>query len=162
MATLFYKTKKSSSTGLKVEKLIKKGKKIEQEIESYLAELGAERKYVMKSRAIFGTGICAVSFTTPPDEKVWKKFPKFEGYYSPKLSSSIGKDISKRIQSFEIIEREDLNKIIGYDSFLSHCGFGVGNKFFFGFETDSDWKHQMPSDCVEITFTEYQKLFNKK
>lgn len=162
MATLFYKTKIDSDTGKKVQELIDKGKKIEKEIESYISELGGGEKYIMKGRALFSTGVCALSFSQEPDKKIWKKFPKFEGYYSPRLSSSIGKEISTKLDSFEVIEREDLNKVIGYNSFLSNCGFGRGDESFFGFETDSDWKHEMPKDCEEITFTEYQKLFNKK
>lgn len=162
MATLFYKTKKDSATGTKVQQLIDKGREIEKQIEDYLYELGASRKYVMKSRALFGTGICAVSLPEKSEKNFWKPFPKIKGYYQPRISTAKGKEIQTKLDSFGIVERGDINEVIGYKSFLGNCGLSWKDENYFGFETDSAWKHEMPNDCEEITFTEYQKLFNEK
>lgn len=162
MAKLYYKTKKDSDTGNKMQNLLDKGKAIKDDIYNYVDEIGATKKYMMIGGSVFGTGIIGVEFTTTPDDKIWKKFPGYNGYYKPRLSSTVGKQIEAKFYSFGRIDRKDLNEVIGLESFLSHCGYAYNSKDFFGFEVESKWNHKMPEDCKEITFTEYSKLFNNK
>lgn len=159
MATIYFKTSKKSTTGLKLQALINEGKLIEREITSYVKELGASEKYLMRGRCVFGTGICGVKFEEKPDMKTWKDFPGFVNYYRPRLSSKSGKDVQAKFDSFEFIDRDEISQTFGFDRFGSNPGFfdSPPSKFF-GIAMDSEWNFEMPNDFVEITFTEYQNL----
>ena len=159
MASIYFKTDRASETGVKMQNLIDKGKTIQEEILKYVKELGGTEYYLRSGRSVFHTGIIGVEFKDQPDMKIWKKFPDYIKYYKPRLSSKIGKEIDKKLQSFERIEKEDINEVIGLSDFVRFCGFGNGSETF-GFQTDSEWNHTMPEDCIEITFTEYKKLFS--
>lgn len=159
MPTLYYKTLKNSNTGNKLQALIDKGNEVEKQINSYMDELGAGRKYLVNGRYIFHTGICGILFSEIPDMKVWKNFQGFENYYKPRLSSKLGKEIRTKLDSFDLIDRDEIGKTFGFDSFLSDPGFQNRKESdFFGIGMDSNWFFNMPEEFTEITFTEYQKL----
>ncbi|WP_278380958.1 hypothetical protein [Chryseobacterium arthrosphaerae] len=160
MPSIYFKVEKTSKTGVEMQSLIDKGKEISNAIHEYMKEIGSSDMYLTRDRCVFQTGIAGVEFLEEQDMKVWKKFPGFPNYYRPRLSSLEGKKIDKKISSFEIIERDDINKVIGFDSIHRNCGFGSCNGYF-GFIIDSDWNHQMPYDSIEVTYTEYKNLFEK-
>lgn len=160
MANIYYKAEKTSETGKKMQTLITRGKISSDAIHDYMKEIGATLMYLTSDRCVFQTGIAGVEFLEVPDMKIWKKFTGFPNYYRPRLSSSEGKKIDEKISSFERIERSDINEVINFSAIHRQCGFGNGKEHF-GFIIDSEWNHQMPNDCSEITYSEYKKLFEK-
>lgn len=161
MATIYYKTEKTSETGKKMQSLIDKGKNIKKLIKAFLVEIGASN-YGTRSYCAFGTGITAIEFKEEPNMKTYKKFKDFEGYYQPRMSSTEGRIINEKMTNFEVISRDEINEVIDFNSFLQHCGYAISKKNnCFGFCIDSEWKHTMPTDCVEVTYTEYNNTFNK-
>lgn len=157
MATIYFKVDKKSSYGKAFQTLQDQGKKIQAEIYAFMTELGADPKYLMNGRCVFGTGVCGAKFLEEPDMKVWKKISGFADYYRPRLNNKAGKELEARFESFEQISQDEIGKVFGWDNFFSRPGFSSGKKFF-GVAMDSDWKHKMPKEFIEITFTEYQKL----
>lgn len=158
MPSIYFKVEKSSNTGVKMQALIDKGKEISNAIHEYMKEIGSSDMYLTRERCVFQTGISGVEFSEAPDLKVWKKFPGFPNYYRPRLSSSEGKKIEEKLNSFGTIERDDINDVIGFNSIHRQCGFASCNGYF-GFIIDSDWNHVMPNESIEITYSEYKKLF---
>lgn len=157
MGTLYYATLKTSETGKAFQKLIDEAARVRKEISAYLDEIGAD-DYASDPGSAFGTGIVEVSFVTEPDPKVWKKSKYYEGFYTPRLSSKEGKKIKEKFNEFDNITEDDLNRIVGMRSIIRTVGCNTGKGAFCGFATDSEWGHQMPIDCIEITGTEFENL----
>ena len=83
----------------------------------------------------------------------------------PKLNCKKGKDIQKEIDSLPIVDIDELNNIVNYDSGgwkNTHIGFNGTNEKYFGFIILDKWDIKMPIDCTEITASEYKKLFKKR
>ena len=157
MGTLYYATLKTSETGKAFQKLVDEAARIRKEISTYLYEIGAD-DYASDPGSAFGTGIVEVGFEKEPDLKIWKKSKYYEGFYTPRLSSKEGKKIKEKFDEFDDIDDDALNRIVGMRSIIRTVGCNIGKGAFFGFSVDSEWKHQMPIDCTEITGTDYENL----
>ncbi len=157
MAEIYYKTAKTSKYGKKFQALIDLGKSVETQILEFMIEIDAEPPYLKRGGHIFHTGVFAAKFSQEPDLKVWKKVPGFPDYYQPRMSSKIGKELELKFDAFPKIEEEEIGKIFGYDEFLHRPGYNIGKEFF-GIVMLSEWKHTMPKEFKEITFSEYGKL----
>lgn len=157
MDTVYFKVEKNTSYGEAFQALIDQGNKIQSEIYAFMIELGADPKYLMNDCYVFGTGVCGAKFLEEPDPKIWKKISRFAEYYQPRINSKIGKELQARFDSFEQISQDEIGKVFGWDNFFSRPGFSSGEEFF-GVAMDASWKHPMPKEFIEITFTEYQKL----
>ncbi|MEN5132676.1 hypothetical protein [Elizabethkingia anophelis] len=157
MGTLYYATLKTSETGKAFQKLVDEAARIRKEIGIYLDEIGAY-DYACDACSNFGTGIIEVGFEKEPDLKIWKKSKYYEGFYTPRLSSKEGKKIKEKFNEFDIITEDDLNRIVGMRSIIRTVGYNTDKGAFCGFATDSEWGHQMPIDCTEITGTDYENL----
>ncbi|HCZ8394602.1 hypothetical protein [Elizabethkingia anophelis] len=157
MGTLYYATLKTSETGKAFQKLVDEAARIRKEINAYLDAIGAD-DYASDPGSAFGTGIVEVGFEKEPDLKIWKKSKYYEGFYTPRLSSKEGKKIKERFNEFDNITEDDLNRIVGMRSIIRTVGCNTGKGAFCGFATDSEWGHQMPIDCTEITGTEFENL----
>ncbi|MDV3665453.1 hypothetical protein CMT75_09015 [Elizabethkingia anophelis] len=157
MGTLYYATLKTSETGKAFQKLVDEAARIRKEISAYLDEIGAD-DYACDPGSAFGTGIVEVGFEKEPDLKIWKKSKYYEGFYTPRLSSKEGKKIKEKFDEFDDIDDDALNRIVGMRSIIRTVGCNIGKGAFFGFSVDSEWKHQMPIDCTEITGTDYENL----
>ena len=157
---IYYKISKESELGLKIKNLITTGQQSAKEIEAYVQELGATN-YLVNDRYLLNTGISAVEFVDEPDMKIWKKFDtrKFPDYYAPRLGSKKGKEIQTKFDLFKKVKREEIDLLIGNVSFCRSCGIALGGTDFYGIVIEDDWELKMPSDCIEVTFTEYKKLF---
>lgn len=156
--TIYFKTKKASETGKKIQSLIDRAKKAEQEINEFVDELKSDRKYLTIERFILGTGIVGLRFDTPPDMKIWKEFKEFPNYYSPRRSSKEGKILSEKMDSFDRVGRDEISEAIGLNDFFKMPGLRIGNSDHHGIAIDKNWNHVMPEDCFEITASEYDQL----
>ncbi len=154
MSKIYYKTKKTSETGKKVRALRKKVI----EINNQNTEL--EKKYNANSSYHDGdylTGCIGFVFSENPDPKIWKKLKGVKDGFTPKISTAEGKRIKKEMKAITAIERAKLDECVGFNDVFNRMGFCVG-KDCYGFILSSKWKHKMPDDCEEITYTEYQNL----
>lgn len=78
----------------------------------------------------------------------------------PKRNSKIGKEIKQKLDSCIEVTIEELNRCIDFDGApFNIIGFARNNKKYFGFTVLKEWNIKIPSDCNEITQTEYDKLF---
>ncbi|MDO4782814.1 MAG: hypothetical protein Q4A09_06325 [Capnocytophaga felis] len=161
MATIYFKTEKTSETGKKFQALLDRAKAIREEINAFCKEQGGTGAYIYSSRYAFSTGIISVKFPEDPDPKIWKQDKKFNGYYSPRRNCKKGKNIVEKMENIPKIETEELNAIIGIkECFFGTIGYVTTNEEYFAFESERDWVDvtDVPEDCQEITLTEYEKL----
>ncbi|CAI9673151.1 hypothetical protein [Elizabethkingia anophelis] len=156
--SIYFKTLKTSETGIKAQDLVDRAREIVTNIKLFCKEIGATEIYVTSGYSCLNTGIIAVQFETEPDMKHWKNMKDCEGFYAPRLTSKSGKEIHHKMESFDTILRHDIDEIIGIKEPFRHCGFSITYGDFFGFIIDENWNHTMPSDCKEITYSEYKKL----
>lgn len=160
---MYYITPKTSDTGKKMQELFKKAADIRNEISDYLKLIGANpNKWVSSDKYFFNTGVIAVVFDKEPDLKIWKEFKKIPNSYQPRMTSYEGKKIQSKFQSIGVIDRVDLNEVVGFEQVFQHVGFDLGSKDYFCFMLQEDWNHTMPEDCEEITYAKYLELFNRK
>ena len=159
MSHLYFKTLKTSETGIAMQKLIDEGKVIANKIVTFLEEIGATDRYLHSG--VFHTGLGGVQFDTDVDLKIWKSFDRVRHpfFFCPRTNSKAGKALAEKFYSFGKIDRSDINKVIGYGQLFNNCGlFSDKNGEYFGFIIDSEWNHKMPDDCIEITGSEYDKM----
>lgn len=158
---MYYITRKNSETGKKMQELLDKASAIRKEISEYLKLLGANpNQWVSSDKYFFNTGVMAVVFDKEPDLKIWKEFKKIPNCYQPRMTSYEGKKIQSKFQSIGVIDRVDLNEVVGFEQVFQHVGFDLGSKDYFCFMLREDWAHNMPEDCEEITYKRYLELFN--
>ena len=157
MTTLYFKTEKDTETGEKIKALLERGLIGAAQAKQFCKKVGAEENYLRNDRYIFGTGLRAVTFQEEPDLKNWKRFKGWDGYFSPRLSTKEGKELGKQIDEMESVEKTEIGEAIGLEDFFKSPGFTNGN-LFFGFAIKDEWNLKMPSDCIEITGTEYSNL----
>ena len=160
---MYYITRKNSETGKKMQELLDKASAIRKQISEYLKLLGANpNQWVCSDKYFFNTGVIAVVFDKEPDLKIWKEFKKIPNSYQPRMTSYEGKKIQSKFQSIGVIDRVDLNEVVGFGQVFQHVGFDLGSKDYFCFMLREEWQHTMPEDCEEITYTKYLELFNRK
>jgi hypothetical protein len=101
-----------------------------------------------------------LEFNDIPDKKIWKEIRL--GEYLPKLTNKSGKLIEKEMIELPTVSIRELNMCIGFNSSIEFTiGFSRHNEIYFGFIIGDDWKVDItiPTDCEEITYTNYNKLF---
>lgn len=158
---MYFITPKDSKTGKKFQKIADK-LDVCFENQKALAE-----KYGFTSwrgeRWVVAGGISSVIFPqgTTTDTKVWKEVR--DGEYMPRLNIKQGKTIQADFDQAVTISKAELNACIGWDEgFSKHIGFCKANDEYFGFTIEEDWTDiVIPSDCTEITTSEYKKLFKR-
>lgn len=150
-----FKTKKSSNTGKKFAKMKVNADAAHEAIVSLSKELGFS-SWRRGYWSCFG-GASSVSFDEAPDNKIWKK--RDDGYY-PKKNSKEGKKLAEKFENLPTVTAEELNGCVGYDGApFKSIGYNSNNDEYFGFAVGDDWGFTPPKDCVEITTTEYNRLF---
>lgn len=163
MATVYFKTLKTSETGKKFQALLDKARTIRKEIAEFCKEQGGTGIYVHTNIYAFGTDVISIEILANPDPKIWKKDKRYKGCFTPRRNSKQGKEIYERMSTLPKIEIEELNSIIGVkESFLGTIGYATTNDECFGFMIERNWVNSatdIPKDCQEITFTEYKNLF---
>ena len=160
---MYYITRKNSETGKKMQELLDKASAIRKEISEYLELIGANpNQWVSSDKYFFNTGVMAVVFDKEPDLKIWKEFKKIPNCYRPRMTSYEGKKIQSKFQSIGVIDRVDLNEVVGFKQVFQHVGFDLGSKDYFCFMLREEWQHTMPEDCEEITYKLYLELFKNE
>lgn len=150
----YYKVPKDSETG---KKLIIERNKINESSNAFFelaTDLGATGAMIIPLN-----GQCTgFAFDVAPDLKVWK----YEGYpniYFPKGNSKAGKAILARINEIPQNGSTTLNKVVGVNYPFSSIGCQCPeNGNFYGISCGDKLQFTAPSDCIEITCTEYGNL----
>lgn len=159
---LYFYTDKESETGLKFFGLWVRGEAAKE------ASITMARKYGFEScrpsRTSYNGGIS--SFYKPSDQTDLTHFKKYKNYsneYFPKRNTKEGFAIIEEINQLPVVDIDELNNIVGYDTGgwkNSHIGFNIGEKHY-GFIVGATWDCKIPSDCIEVTGSEYLDLFKK-
>lgn len=157
---MFFKTLKTSETGNKFKALLIEVEKTN-DAQKVLANKYGFKKWRAAEWPVWG-GFSSCIFLVAPDMKIWKKTKFGNDEYMPRMTSKEGKVIGIEFKEMPVVERNQLNECIGKVPFLKTIGFsGDTNKNQFGFIVGDNWKVKIPSDCTEITKTEYDKLFKE-
>lgn len=158
-----FKTKRSSETGKKfavVEKKADECLKAQKELAKKIGYYSWRGSYA----CTFG-GVSSVIFKDhrSVNKVLWKNVNKSVLEWMPRLNNKEGKAIYEKMLALPRVSGHELNTCIDFNgSPFKTIGVSFLNKTYIGFEVSEDWKVKIPSDCEEITTTEYNKLFHSK
>ncbi|MDD3037923.1 hypothetical protein [Bacteroides sp.] len=163
---LYFKVKKDSKTGAKLNELCQRGDKCQDAVIAFLDKYGFKQYRPSRISYVGGISSCGAP-VSPVDTKVWKESGCGVNEWMPKLNCKEGKAIMEEIKSLPIVDIDELNNVVGYEGnhFKSaSIGFSgdKANEEYFGFVVVDKWKAKIPSDCVEITASEYKRIFKDK
>lgn len=154
---MFYITKKDTETG---KKLLAVEARVQ---EAFQAQKAMGEKYGFAQCAnLFGAvagGISFVVFDKEPDKKIWKKYHTGHMLRSVKAAQPIWEEF----KSMPVVEKQDLNKAVGYgEKYFTHIGVRI-NEEYCGFEIPSSWDKdfETPPDCTEVTRSVYRLQFEE-
>lgn len=160
---MYFKTKKDSNTGLKFQVVFDKMQLALKEQKEIAHKYGFNQW--RDDYHVVSGGISSVVFPNEIllDSKVWKKMKlKYcDNEFYPKASSKLGKEIIKQFNNLIKVSTNELNDCIGFKKNFCHIGFESNNDEYFGFSGKEEWNMIIPEDCVEITTSEWNKLFKK-
>lgn len=102
--------------------------------------------------------------------KAWKHFKAIRGFYSPRLSNKQGVAIKGTMENLPIVKPEAFNNLIGFKAhsssedrgFVFHssiAAFFVRESGMFYIRFDLPQGYSAPESLVEITATEYDKIY---
>lgn len=156
---MFYKVKKDSKTGVKLTKVLARRDKVRNNIELFLAPYGTT-EFVVPSYCYMG--ISGLVFNERPEDKVWK-VEELRGKFlcRPKKNTKRGLAIQAELEACGTVSMHELNKCVNWDGYpFSNIGFAFATHIdHYGIELADNWEVKVPKDCIEITVTEYRKLF---
>lgn len=152
---MYYITKKVSETGKKFQAVLALKDKAEQ-AQKALSEKYGFTQYRPCRFTVWG-GFSSCVFKIKPEGKVWKAITLEE--YMPDNRTKIGKGIQAEFDAMPSVSNEELNSVIGFDSFFSTIGCQWNNGEYFGFSIFEKWGITMPDDCEEVTTKRYKELF---
>ena len=152
----YYKTSRSSETGLKIKTLLDRADKFDEQVEVLRKKYGFGS--IWRSNFYF-KDLSAVEFKEEPDVANWKRIGS-NGYY-PRARGK-NKDILRDFTQLNNlkIRRDELDLIIGNEDIFTRAGFDFTIPHIYVFIVDSSWKCRIPTDCEEITNVEYSKLIS--
>ncbi len=153
--TMYFITKKTSATGKKFQAVDTKMDKIYDAQRVIAKEIGFNqwREGYWTS---YGGFSCLI-FKEKPDGEIYKRQ---EDGWMPRLNTKIGKEIQAKLDACPIMERDELNKCIGFGGApFSVIGFYRNNKTYFGFVGNESWDMKIPKDCEEVTTTKFNSIF---
>lgn len=153
----YYKTSRSSETGLKIKALLDKADRFDEQVEVLRKKYGFES--IWRSN-FYCKDLSAVEFKEEPDMANWKRIGS-NGYY-PRARGK-NKDILRDFTNLRSlnIRRDELGSIIGNEDIFTQAGFDFTIPDIYVFIVNSSWKCQIPTDCEEITNVEYSQLMSK-
>lgn len=150
----YYITSAKSQTGQNLQVIANKV----EEIRKIIARIGGELGFTQwREHNLYAFGGIAGVGLKNPDLKLWKRVE--DGFYMPRLNSKKGKHLRDILSDIPVVSHAELNSTIGFKKapLLSSIGYRKGkNKF--GICVFANWKVNMPENCKEVTFTEYEKL----
>lgn len=155
----YYKTIRSSKTGLKVKALLDKADEFDKKVEVLRKKYGFSRIWYS---SFYYKSLDIVEFKEEPDMANWKKMKDVSNGYYPRTRGK-NKEILRDFTDLNEnqIRRDALDKIIGNKDIFTQAGFDFTIPNIYVFIVESDWKCKMPKDCEEITNVEYNKLISK-
>ena len=156
--SMYFITERNSETGKKFQQVERKSE------ECFNAQKQLANKYKFHSWregywVVYGGMSSCLNFDETPDSKIWGK-GFGNGEYFPKKNSKIGKEINKEIEQLPKVTIDELNQCVGFNGApFKTIGFSAKNDKFFGFSVGENWDFIPPTDCKEITTSEYRELF---
>lgn len=163
---LYYKTLRTSETGKKFAEIFERQNACHDKAVEFMEKYGF--KSYRPSRISFGG--CGISSLVKPegvelDKNIWKKSGYGYNEYFPRESTKAGKVVYDELKALPIVDIDELNGIAGYEGDgwkNASIGYSNENSEYVGFIVLKSWNCNIPSDCVEITGTEYDVLFLAK
>ncbi len=134
---MYYRVK-STTLAAKIEAWMEKRQEAIDAFMRLSRRVGASRNRYGSSDN-FGGRVFLFVFNREPDRKHWKQ--SHEGYWSPKLSSKVGKAIADEVQAIQNkdSQREHLSQLFGINNFWHHVGIQlVGTQWVVNFK--EEWK----------------------
>lgn len=155
----YYKTIRSSKTGLKIKTLLDKADEFDKQVEVLRKKYGFGKTW---TSSFYYRSLDIVEFKEEPDMANWKKMKDVSNGYYPRARGK-NKEI---LQDFidlnkNTIRRDELDTIIGNEGVFTQAGFDFTIPDIYVFIVESNWKCKFPKDCEEITNVEYNKLISK-
>lgn len=155
---MYFKTPKDSETGKKFAIVDAKMDIAKREASAFASQFNCTQYYGQLWEA-YG-GIAGLVF--PQGQEIPPVFKKVQGTdngYTPRLSTKAGKEIKEEMDELTTVSKFELNSCIGYqEHFKATIGFFRSHAEFYLFEYGSDWGITAPTDCTEITESEYIQL----
>lgn len=152
-----FKTLRTSETGKKFESVEQRKNICFNKAKEIVEEVNADQWRGCAWTA-FG-GISALLFADGVQMPEYFKKDKFG--CMPKMNTTKGKELHVRIKELPTVSILDLNMCIGYNERMKRTiGCDFSNKEYILFAIGDDWNIEIPSDCEEITVSEYKALSN--
>lgn len=156
---MYFKTAKDSETGKKFAEVYERGREAHEARERLLEELmekfpAMTGKFREPGGFIIWGGIYSIVFSEEPDPNVWLKGEENE--YMP-LETDEGSEIAEKIHNLPVVKYTEINACLDHYDNKNVVGF-KGGKEHFGFEIHPEWGIEIPEDCQEILYSEYEKL----
>ena len=152
--SIYYKTLKTSETGMKFAEVMAKSKELSGQIRKFCEEHDII-SYQKPTYKMVG-GLERVEFRNGviPDPNVWRKNG---GFWSPRRNTKAGKAMAAILDALPELDVHELNMCIGFNgSPFRHIGLRKGSDTHQFFSVGAGWEDLViPSDCVEITHSEY-------
>lgn len=162
----YFKTPQDSETGKKFTEIEKRGDVCHEALKAFLEKYGFQQYRPSRISHVGGISSCKDPIN-PIDSKLWKSSGYGFNEWMPKLNCKAGVAIMAEIKALPIVDIDELNAVVGYEgsTFKSaHIGFSGGEvcKTHFGFVLADEWNVIPPSDCEEITASDYKKHFGSQ
>lgn len=156
---MYFKTPKDSDTGQKAADVYRRGKEAWDARRDLIVDLMKEfptmtGEFREPGGLIVWGGLFSIMFSEEPDENIWIKVD--EGEYMP-LETEEGKEIAEKVYTLPVVKYTELNACLNHHDAKHVIGFKVGEDYF-GFEVNPKWGVKIPSDCQEITYSEFANL----
>lgn len=156
---MFYKTRRDTETGMKLQAVADKMAKVRKEALSIMDEVGAT------SIREVAFGLCGgiSSFQFKRKQDVPSCFKKVSGGFMPKVTTEVGKEIQSRIDKLPSFPISEFNDAVGFDGGLfKTIGINMTPIDYVLFRLHQDWEFTPKKDCTEITHSEYRGLTKKE
>lgn len=155
----YYKTSRSSETGLKIKALLDKADEFNKQVEVLRNKYGFGKTW---TSSFYYRSLNIVEFQEEPDMANWKRIKDVSNGYYPRARGK-NKEILQDFTDLNKgrIRRDELDTIIGNEGVFTHAGFDFTIPDIYVFIVESNWKCKFPSDCEEISNVEYSKLTSK-
>lgn len=151
-----FKVSRNSETGKKLAPIEERAIEAFEAQRKIAIELGFQGWQRGAFVAFGGIGSLIPKKGEKPDSKLWKK--QWDGYY-PKANSKEGKRLIKLLEELPTVEISELNMAVGFnEQYFKTIGISFIHKEFYVFSVGDDWEFEPPSDCIEITVSEYKRL----
>lgn len=164
---MYFKVEKGSPLYDNLIDLMKKAKYVQEEARKLVFELGY-LQYRQRSWVLWG-GISSILI--PKDKPVPKDWSKADDGYMPRKYRKSTRDLAEKIKQLPVVEHDELNDLLGYDSNSSKTPYRTSFHPAFKYIKDkelflisvADYMIYTPVDgMTEILSSEYNALSGKE